>query len=127
MSRAPRRLRVVVVDDQRDIVLTLAMVLRDEGHEVRGLHSGKDVLRTVRDFNPDALILDIAMPDLSGWEVARRIRVELGRRPVIIGISGEYRHPVDHILSQAIGFDHYLVKPCDPNAVLELLAPLSLQ
>lgn len=123
---APRALRVLVVDDDRDAVQTLALLLGDEGHEVRALHAGKEVVRVVREFNPDAVLLDIAMPDLSGWEVGRAIREELGRRPVIIGISGEYTHSVDRILSEAVGFDHYLVKPYDPNELLQLLATLSL-
>ena len=123
---APRALRVLVVDDDRDTVQTLTVLLADEGHEVRALHSGKEVVRVVREFNPDAVLLDIAMPELSGWEVGRKIREELGRRTAIIGISGEYKHSVDRILSEAIGFDHYLVKPYDPNELLQLLATLSL-
>jgi len=84
------------------------------------------VVRMVREFNPDAVLLDIAMPDMSGWEVARALREELGRRTAIIGISGEYTHSVDRILSEAVGFDHYLIKPYDPNELLQLLAKLSL-
>ncbi len=122
----PRALRVLVVDDDRDTVDTLTVLLADEGHEVRSLHSGRDVVRVVREFNPDAVLLDIAMPDVSGWEVGRALREELGRRTAIIGISGEYTHSVDRILSEAVGFDHYLVKPYDPNELLQLLAKLSL-
>ena len=124
---APRPLRIVVADDDRDTMQTLMILLGEEGHDVRALHSGKDVVRVVREFNPDAVLLDIAMPELSGWEVARTIREQLGRRPMLIGISGEYKHSVDRILSEAIGFDHYLVKPYDPNELLALLAPLSFR
>lgn len=123
---APRALRVLVVDDDRDTVETLTVLLADEGHEVRALHSGRDVVHVVREYNPDAVLLDIAMPDMSGWEVARALREELGRRTAIIGISGEYTHSVDRILSEAVGFDHYLIKPYDPNELLQLLAKLSL-
>jgi DNA-binding response OmpR family regulator len=121
---APRSLRILVVDDDRDTVLTLMMLLRDEGHEVRGLHSGRQVPPTMREFDPDVVLLDIALPELSGWEVARGIRERLGNRPTLIGISGEYRHGVDRILSEVVGFDHYLVKPYDPRALLALLEPL---
>ena len=127
VSPQPGALRIVVVDDDRDTVQTLATLLDAEGHDVRALHSGKQVVRVAREFNPDAVLLDIAMPELSGWEVARAIREELGRRPMLIGISGEYKHSVDRILSEAIGFDHYLVKPYDPNELLALLAPLSFK
>ena len=116
-----------MVDDDRDTVQTLTTLLDDEGHDVRALHSGKQVMRVAREFNPHAILLDIAMPELSGWEVARAIREQLGRRPMLIGISGEYTHSVDRILSEAIGFDHYLVKPYDPNELLALLAPLSFR
>ena len=59
--------------------------------------------------------------------MARELREKLGRRHLLVGISGEYKHSVDRILSEAIGFDHYLVKPYDPNELLALLAPLSLR
>jgi DNA-binding response OmpR family regulator len=122
--KAPSALRIIVVDDDRDMVLSLMMLLREEGHDVRGLHAGKQVLRAVNEFNPDAVVLDIAMPDLSGWEVARAIRARLARRPMLVGISGEYKNSVDRILSEVVGFDHYLLKPYDPNALLALLEPL---
>jgi DNA-binding response OmpR family regulator len=121
---APRSLRVVVADDDRDSVLTLMMLLREEGHEVRGVYAGRQVLAAVRALEPDVVILDIAMPDLSGWEVARLIRDRLPRRTMLIGVSGEYKHGVDRILSELVGFDHYLVKPYDPAALIRLIEPL---
>ncbi|MCA1849533.1 MAG: response regulator, partial [Acidobacteria bacterium] len=90
-STAPRSLRIVVADDDHDCVLSLMMLLRDEGHEVRGIHTGRNVMGVVLDFDPDVVILDIHMPDQSGWEAARTIRNRRGReRPMLIGISGEY-------------------------------------
>jgi CheY-like chemotaxis protein len=83
---AQRALRVLVADDDRDSVLTLMMLLRDEGHEVRGVYSGRQVMGHVLDFDPDVVLLDIAMPELSGWEVARTIRARRGaERPMLIG------------------------------------------
>lgn len=123
----PRALRILVVDDSRDAVRSATMLLEEDGHEVRGLYSGRHVVKVVQEFNPDAVLLDIALPGLSGWEVARALREKLGRRQLLIGISGEYKHSVDRILSEAIGFDHYLVKPYDPNELLALLAPLSFK
>jgi DNA-binding response OmpR family regulator len=123
----PRALRIVVADDDRDATLTLMMLLREEGHEVRAVHSGRQVMAAVLDFAPDAVLLDIAMPGLSGWEVARTIKERRGKfSPMLIGISGEYKQGVDKILSELIGFDHYLLKPYDPNVLLALLAPLRL-
>ncbi len=127
VARAPRQLRILVADDDRDSVLTLMMLLRDEGHEVRGVYNGQQTLKAVLDFEPHAVLLDIALPDLSGWEVARRIRArETGQRPMLIGLSGEYKQGADRILSEIIGFDHYVLKPYRVQELLELIAPLAL-
>jgi DNA-binding response OmpR family regulator len=122
---APRPLRVVIADDDRDSVLTLMMLLREEGHDVRGVYTGRQVMGQVLDFDPDVVLLDIAMPELSGWEVARTIRERRGaERPVLIGISGEYKQGADKVLAQILGFNHYLVKPYPPAELLALLQPL---
>jgi CheY-like chemotaxis protein len=122
---APRSLRILVADDDPDSVLTLTMLLREEGHEVRSVSSGRRVMGAVIDFDPDVVLLDIAMPGLSGWEVARTIRDRRGaERPMIIGVSGEYIRGPDRILAQILGFQHYLVKPYAPADLLALLAPL---
>lgn len=116
-------LRVVVADDERDTVDTLALLLRDAGHTVYSVYTGKQVLPTVRVVRPDAIIIDIAICGMSGYAVAQEIRhtfLDL-RRPLLIGISGFWRESPDKIVARQAGFDHYLDKPCDPNAVLELL------
>ena len=118
-----KRLRVVVADDDRDTALTLAMILGEEGHDARAVYAGRNVMGAVLDFDPDVVVLDINMPGLSGWEVARTIRDRRGKeRPLLIGISGEYKMGADKILSEILGFDHYLLKPCEPRAVLALLS-----
>jgi two-component system OmpR family response regulator len=124
--KAARALRVVIADDDPDMVLTLSMLLQDEGHQVREVYSGRHVMASVIDFDPDVVLLDIGLPGLSGWEVAREIRRRYGsERPALIGISGEYREGADRILSQILGFNHYLVKPCAPADLLKLLAQLA--
>ena len=123
---APRSLRIIVADDDNDTVLSLMLLLREEGHEVLGVRKSRDVLKGVNRFRPDAVLLDIGMPELSGWEIARQIREKVSRRPLLIGISGEYKKAVDKILSDVIGFDHYLVKPYPPEALLKVLEPLQL-
>jgi DNA-binding response OmpR family regulator len=126
-ARGPKALRVLIVDDDQDSVLMLMMLLRAEGHAVRGVYAGRKVMEAVAGFDPDVVLLDIQMPDLSGWEVARTLRAERGNtRPLLIGISGEYKMGSDRILSQILGFDHYLVKPYEFSEVLRLLAPLTL-
>ena len=128
LPEAARSLRILIADDERDTVLTLMMLLRDEGHEVRGVYTGRQVLDAVRGFDPDVVVLDIAMPELSGWEVARTIRMHAdGNRRMLIGISGEYKNHVDKLLSTVVGFDHYLLKPYRPSALIALLEPLRNQ
>jgi DNA-binding response OmpR family regulator len=122
----PRSLRIIVADDERDTVLTLTMILRDEGHDVQGVHNGSRVLPLVREFDPDVVLLDIALPDKNGFEIAEEIRKRpSGQRVLMIGISGQYKQASDKILAGLKGFDHYLVKPFAPAAVLQLLAPLT--
>jgi two-component system CheB/CheR fusion protein len=119
---APRPLRVIVVDDERDSVETLKIILADEGHDVVGLVRGTEVLDTVADFDPDAVLVDIAMPDMSGYEVAKEIRRRYGGiRPLLIAISGRYKQASDRMLSEIVGFDHHVTKPYDPNHLLALL------
>jgi CheY-like chemotaxis protein len=122
----PRSLRIIVADDEKDTVMTLKAILDDEGHDVMGVYSGAAVLHALREFRPDVLILDIAMPDISGFVLAKRIRARFGAvHPMLIAISGLYNKHPDKALAQAVGFDHHLAKPCHPAEVLALLAPLA--
>jgi DNA-binding response OmpR family regulator len=124
-ARGPKSLRVLLADDDQDSTLMLMMLLREEGDEVRAVYSGSKVMGAVLDFDPDAVILDIEMPGLSGWEAARKIRARFGTdRPLVIGLSGEYKQGSDRILSRILGFNHYLLKPYDFSDLLRLLAPL---
>ena len=122
----PRSLRIIVADDDKDTVITLKAILDDEGHDVLGVYSGAGVLSALREFRPDVLILDIAMPDVSGFVLAKRIRAQFGAvHPMLIAISGLYNKGPDKMLARVVGFDHHLSKPCDPAAVVALLAPLA--
>ena len=121
----PRALRVLIADDDRDSVLMLMMLFRHEGDAVRGVYSGRNVMEAVEDFDPDVLLLDIDLPGLSGWEVARKLRQTRGEvRPMLIGISGEYKLTSDRVLSTILGFNDYLVKPYEFSDLLALIAPL---
>ena len=121
-----RALRVLVADDDADTVQTLTALLELEGHVIRAVHSGAEVLPTVPSFRPDAIILDISIPDLSGYAVAQAIRHSFTdmRRPLMIAISGMWRQAGDRLVAQQVGFDHYLLKPCDPREVVQLLDKL---
>ena len=122
--REDRPARVLVVDDDRDTVNTLATILETEGHVVQRVYNGADVLPTVRVFRPDAIILDISVPGISGYGAAQAIRYSFTdmRRPLMIAISGIWKELPDRLVAQQVGFDHYLLKPCDPLEVVGLLA-----
>ena len=119
-------LRVLVVDDDRDTVNMLAALLRTEGHVVHGVHTGKEVLPAARLFRPDAIILDISVPGMSGYAAAQEIRYSFteARCPLLIAISGMWKEAADRRVAQQVGFDHHLMKPCDPVGLLRLLEPL---
>lgn len=121
-----RPLRVLVADDDRDTVDTMAKLLRAEGHIVQSAYTGKDVLPAVRIFRPDAIILDISIPQMSGYAVAQAIRQLFTdvRRPLLIAISGVWKDFADRRIAEQVGFDHYLEKPADPPKLLALLQTL---
>ena len=105
--------------------MTLAALLIDDGHEVRELYRGSEVVRMVRDFDPDVALVDITMPGMSGYDAAREIRQEFGKnRPLLIAITG-WKQSSDRILARLAGFDHHVPKPFDPKEILELINPLA--
>jgi CheY-like chemotaxis protein len=120
-----RRVRLVVADDERDTVETLSAILVDEGYDVVGAATGAEVLRLVRQERPDALILDIDMPGMSGYTLAREMRNIFDPPPLLVAISGKWVGQTDQMLASLAGFDHFLRKPCDPKVLLQLLQPLS--
>jgi CheY-like chemotaxis protein len=121
---SPRSLRIVVADDDKDTVKTFKVILEDEGHTVRPVYSSTEVMAAVRNFEPDAIILDISMPGESGYALAKQVRTWFNTyRPLLIAISGVYVKPTDALLSQAVGFDHHVTKPCNIDELLALLEP----
>jgi DNA-binding response OmpR family regulator len=125
--KAARSLHILVVDDDRDAVLTLMTLLRDEGHEVRGLYRAKEVAAVVKEFDPDVVLLDIALPDGSGYGLAEDIRRRSkSKRPLLIALTGIYKRPPHDQLSRIVGCDHFLTKPFAIADLLKLIAPLTL-
>jgi PAS domain S-box-containing protein len=115
-------LRVLVVDDNVDTADSLAMLLRFYGHEVRAVHTGPRALQAARADAPDVILLDIGLPGMDGYEVARRLREQQGSGKVrLIAMTG-YGQEADRRRSQDAGFDHHLVKPVDPARLQELLS-----
>ena len=120
-----RHLRVLVADDDPDMVQSLLVLLRAEGHEVLGVFHGADVVDTVGDFAPDALLLDIGLPSQSGYEIARALRERYGSaRPIIVAITGRTL-PADRRLAELAGFDYHFTKPFEPKELLATLSSLT--
>ena len=116
-----KQLRVLIADDDRDMVATLAAILSDEGHQVREVYRGSEVMRLLAEFDPDVALVDIGMPGMSGYEVAREVREKHGSaRPLLIAITG-WKKASDRILAQLAGFDHHLPKPFEAKDLLALL------
>lgn len=119
---ASRRLRVLVVDDDADTVTTFLSLLRDEGYDARGHASGQSAIDGLKQFDPDVVISDIAMPNVNGWTLAREVRRLMGeQRPLLIAITGQYTKSADKVLAHISGFDFYLTKPADPGVLLALV------
>ena len=120
-----KSLRVLIADDDRDNATMLAVVLGDEGHEVVVALRGDEALELSRLFRPDVLIADVNMPGISGYAIARELRHRHGNlAPLLIAISGVWTKPSDRLLGEAVGFDHYLVKPVDLKELLRLINPV---
>jgi PAS domain S-box-containing protein len=114
--------RILVVDDNRDSAATLVMLLRLLGHEVRDANNGQTALAILDQFIPDLVLLDLGMPEMSGYEVAKRIRSQPRLRNTrIVALSG-YAGPTDRERSHDAGIDDHLVKPVEFAELQSILA-----
>jgi CheY-like chemotaxis protein len=117
--------RILVADDDKDAVLSLTALLREEGYQVRGVHRGAEVLDAVFTFAPDVVLLDIGMPQMSGYDVARTLRERYGSaRPALIAVTGRAGE-FDRQHALAAGFEHHVAKPYEPRILLRLIGQLS--
>jgi len=121
-QRAESRLKVAVVEDSRDTANSLCMLLEAMGHESRAAYSGPEGLKLIQEWQPDIVLSDIGLPGLNGLDLAQEVRRNpRTSRVCLIGISG-YGSEEDRRRASAAGFDHYLVKPADPDDLQKLLA-----
>jgi CheY-like chemotaxis protein len=114
------RLRVVVVDDNVDAAESLADLIRLLDHEVRVAHDGQSGLAAVRAFSPDVVLLDIGLPGMDGFEVARRLRADPGPQAMLVAVSG-YGRDEDRRLAAEAGMAHHFVKPIQFSSLQLLL------
>jgi CheY-like chemotaxis protein len=116
-------MRVLVVDDNTDAAESTAMVVTLWGHETRTAYDGAEAIQAALEFRPDAILLDIGLPGLSGWDVARALREEHGMRQVrLVAVTG-YGAEADRRRSCEAGIDAHLTKPVDLPTLKTLLAP----
>lgn len=116
--------RLMVVDDNRDAATTLSMLLRSQGHEVQEAYDGATALKLATTFKPALIFLDIGMPSMDGYEVARRLRQQPDQcRTILVALTG-WGQQDDRRQTADAGFNHHLVKPLDPNDLESLLAEL---
>jgi PAS domain S-box-containing protein len=126
-TRARAALRVLVVDDNSDSADSLAVWLELTGHDVRTAYDGQQALAVARELRPDVIFLDIGMPGMSGYEVARRLREQPETRDVLLLAMTGWGQEEDRRRSREAGFDEHLVKPLDPKGLEERLAELAAQ
>ena len=114
------RLKILVVDDNRDAAESLSMLLELKGHEVRRAYDGENALHLAEDFRPQMVLLDLGMPKMSGYEACRRIRDHAwGAQMTLIAVTG-WGQEDDRRKSTAAGFDGHFVKPVDPETLEDL-------
>jgi two-component system CheB/CheR fusion protein len=119
---APTGRRVLVVEDNRDAADTLGLLLQMQGHDVLVAYNGTDGIGRAASWEPDVVLCDIGLPGIDGFEVARRLRRQPGtERALLVAITG-YGTEQDRRRGFEAGFDHYLVKPADPDDLRRLLA-----
>jgi CheY-like chemotaxis protein len=115
-------MRCLVVEDNVDAARMLELALSLEGHQVRVAFDGRDAVDLAADFQPEAIILDIGLPRMNGYDVARAVRALPGLgRVFIVGVTG-YGQAADYGQSQEAGFDAHLVKPIEIETLLNALA-----
>ena len=125
--RAGPSRRILVVDDNADSAELMAEVFRQAGHEVAFAHDGFSALRTVEGFAPEIALLDVGLPGMDGYELARRITQRMGEgAPSYVSVTG-YGQPSDRDRSRAAGFVRHVVKPADPQALLALVDEVTLE
>ncbi len=122
-KKSPARpVRILIVDDNIDAAQTLALLLEVAGHAVAVEHNAYDALKRIQSDPADVLLLDIGLPGIDGYELARQVRQSPGlQRPVLVAITG-YGQWEDRERSKAAGFDHHLVKPVEFNELLGILS-----
>lgn len=125
VTQTAARRKILVVDDNHDSALSLAMMLSIMGHDTRTAHDGESAVSTAETFLPDVILLDIGLPKLNGYEVAQRIReTSWGASMYLIAVTG-WGQDEDRQRSSEVGLNLHMVKPVEPSALEKVLATLA--
>jgi CheY-like chemotaxis protein len=117
--------RILVVDDLADITETMGLLFETLGHDTRVAADGQQAVDTALVFEPEIVFMDLDMPVLNGYEAARAVRgAALAQQPFLIALTASTGVAVE-VATRAVGFDFYLRKPADTNALLALVADLA--
>jgi PAS domain S-box-containing protein len=117
--------RILIADDNQDAAETLSMLLQMDGHDVKIVHDGRAAVSAFRAFKPEIALLDIGMPELNGYEVARLVREdEFGQAVTLIAVTG-WGQERDKERALTAGFNHHFTKPLEPDRINEILRSLS--
>ncbi len=121
LTAAARHRRIVIADDNQDMADSLKMILELDGHVVRTTHDGEGAIELARSVKPDFLLLDIGMPRLNGYDVARHVRMQpWGREMRLVAITG-WGQPEDRSRALKAGFDYHLTKPVPLEDLADIL------
>jgi CheY-like chemotaxis protein len=118
MDSQDRVCRVLVVDDHPDTAEVMSVMFKLLGHEAQAALRGREALRAVRELDYDLIVLDIGLPDISGYEVLNALRADPNR--FVVGMSG-WDRPTDIARARQAGFDAYFVKPIDLAKIRDIL------
>ena len=124
-AQSLRPLRVLVVDDNVDTVLSFSMLLRASGHDVQTAHDGLKAVQAAIDYRPDIVLLDIGLPGLNGYEVAKQLREHPDFKHVVLVALTGYGQDSDRQISSAAGFTHHIVKPARFDELQRILATVA--
>ena len=113
--------RILVVDDNRDLADSLAMLLESMGNHLRTAHDGAEAVKIASEFRPHAVALDVGLPKMNGFDVARALRQQpWGEKIVLVAVTG-WGQERDRQRAIEAGFDHHMVKPVDAASLLRLI------
>lgn len=116
---SPQPPRVLIVEDDEDSRYVYTLILEANGFEVVTATSGVEGLALARETHPDAILMDVSIPETDGWTVTETLKGDAATRPIPIIVITAHAFPEDHERAEQVGCDAFLTKPCEPRQVLE--------